>query len=260
MQAVGALVFAAAVAAALLGGPLAVAIVVVVAAMAVLLDFTLLLGRAGAKPILPVAAVPAVALPVLVAFDPSPSGAAWARVPEFYAVAVLGGFLLVLVFGRRRNVTSGLGVTFAVGLFVGLGAAGLLLLYGLGATWLVALVVVALAADLAGPLAGAALQRSDEASRELAQTVPLIAAVVAVVVASAALAVLVPMEWATAGLLGAAAAVAALGGEHLREVLTAEAGVGSGGPVFGGGVVVGAVDALFLSAPVAYVLARAAVL
>jgi hypothetical protein len=260
MQAVGALVFAAAVAAALLGGPFAVAVVVVVAAIAVLLDFTLLLGRAGVKPIVPVAAVPAVALPVLVAFDPSPSGLAWARVPDFYAVAVLAGFLLVLAFGRRREVTRGLGVTFAVGLVVGLGASGLLLLHGLGLSWLLALVVVALAADGAGSLATALLSRASGRSQDVAQTVPLLAAVVAVLIASAALAVFVPLEWTTAGLLGAAAAVAALGGEHLREVLTAEAGVGSGGPLFGGGVVVGAVDALFLSAPVAYVLARAAVL
>jgi hypothetical protein len=273
MQAVGALGFAVAVAAARAVGPTAVAVVAVAAAAVALLDAALLFGRAGAKAVLPVAAIPGLVLPVLAALSQGDEGVGWHRVGEVFALAVMGGFALVLVFGRRRGVVAGLGVAFASGLLVGLGAASLVLLEALGAglRWVLALAALAASADVAAAAATALQERrrgetvpdSGETPHTLPPGVaPLLATIAAVAVVALVLVFVLEPPFApwVAAVLAAAVAVAALGGEHLRRMLTVEAGLEERPSGLGTGSVLGAVDALLLSAPVAYVLARAVLL
>jgi hypothetical protein len=264
MQAAGAVGFAGVVAAAVAVGPGAVAAVAIAAAVLGLLDAVRLFGRAGARPVLPAAAIPGVALPVLAALEPAQSAASWGRIGEVFAVAVLAGFALVLVFGRRRRVVVGLGAAFAAGLLVGLGAASIVLLYALpgGLTWLLALLALAVAADATGPVVAAIEARRGGGATEVTQlgSAPLLVTLVVLVVLTTVLALGLdpPLTPWLAVILGAAVAVAALGGEHLRRALVVEARRAPAG-MFGAGAVLGAVDALLLSAPVAYVLARAVV-
>lgn len=261
VQVVGPIVFAGAVLAALFAGPVVLGIVVVCSAGLALVDTTLLFGRSGARPILPVAAIPAVALPAVVAFDSDVTGLGWERVSAAFAIAVVAAFTLALVFGRRRGVVDAVGTTFAAGLLIGLGATCLVLLRELpsGLEWVLTIAVLAVIAEVTGPaVALVAAHRDAEVGAAPVTLVPLIA----VALAAVALYFLIgdPLEpWITA-LIAIAAAVAALGGDHLRRVLADEGGVSDNPGLIGTGGVLASVDGLLLSAPVVYVLARAAVL
>lgn len=263
MQAVGSVGFALAVAAALAAGPPALGVVVVAAAFVVLLDLTLLLGRAAAKPVLPVAAVPGLVLPVLAAIGAGGDEGAWGLVGDVFAFTVIGGFALVLVSGRRRGAVIGLGATFAAGLLVGLGAASVLLLAALpdGVRWVLAVAVLAAVADAAMPVAVGLNARWRDGERRATGIVPVVATIALLGAAAGALSFVLapPLTLGAAAVFAAAVAVAALGGDHLRRVLATEAGMAERPPVLGGGVVLGAVDAVLFAAPVAYVIARAAV-
>lgn len=260
--------------AALLAGPTAFTVVVLVLAVLALLDLSLLLASSGAKPVLPVAAIPGLLLPLAVAgADPL---AGWEALPGFFAVALLAAFALILVFGRRTSVVAGLGATVAAGLVVGLGAASLLLLRGLaeGFRWVLALAVLVLAAEVAGPLARAVRSRADwdpgddveELPGELG-TAPLEGigpALLAVAVGASALTVWLapPVGLLAAALLAVIALVATLGGAYLQHALATEAGVDTDHPGArpGEGLLLGAAGALLLGAPAVYILARSAAL
>lgn len=266
----GALIAAVGVAALLVGARALAGVVVVVAALA-LVDASLLLGRAGARPVLLAALLPGLVLPVVAAMDPAEG---WARAPVTFAGALVLGFALLIVFGRRRGAVAGLGATMAVSLLVGLGAASLVLLRALpdGFRWVVALAVLVLAADGAGPLLALTRRGSagvgageDPAEQDLA--VPLDAVLpgllAVVVLGGLVLYVLAPpLTWMVVALLGAVALIAALGGDYLQRALTLEAGVrvGTGSVRLGRGGIFALVDAILIAAPAAYVVARSAVL
>jgi hypothetical protein len=251
---------------ALVLGPLAFAVLVLAVAVAVLVDLSLLLAAAGARPVLPVALVPGLVLPAMVAGDVAVDpGAGWDRLPGAYAAALLGAFVLVLVFGRRGGAVAGLGSTAIAALLVGLGASGLILLRGLpsGTTWVLVVVGLVVAADGAGPLARAVLSRRASDDVLLPPGLPQVApALVAVAVVVGLLAALLdaPFEPVVLAGLGLVAVVAALGGAELHRVLVAEAGVGGGDGRVGEGLLLGVVDATAIAAPAAYVLARAVAL
>lgn len=273
-------VLALAAVAALLVGVEALAVLVLVIAVVALLDLSLLLGRGGARPVLPVALVPGLVLPALVAFDiDADQTGGWERIPDVFAIAVMLGFLLVLLFGRRGGATAGLGATFIVGLLVGLGSASVLLLRALpdGFRWVLALLVLVIAADVAGPLARLMRsndrRRSDDAygydefalvagAEEEPSDVGLASAVIAVLLAAALVYATLapPLGAATTALLALIALIAVLGGDHLLGALAGEAGIDADAahaPRLGQGIVFGLVDSLLLASPAAYVLARA---
>jgi CDP-diglyceride synthetase len=265
---------------ALVAGPTAFTILVIALAVVVLVDLAVLLGRAGARPVLPAAVVPGVVLPAMVATDVVGDPAAgWDRIPGAFAVALLLGFALVLVFGRRAGAVLGLAGTAVASLLVGLGASGVILLRGLpdGFAWVLALLLLVAAADGAGPLLRAVLARmepSDGAdpglSREEALAgqvlagqalVGIVPALVAVALVSLGLGLLFgsPLEPLVLVLLSLVAVVAALGGGFLQRALALEAGVSPDAlvPRIGNGIIFGALDALLIAGPAAYVMARA---
>lgn len=255
-------------------GPVAFAVVVLALALVVIVDLSVLSAGAGARPVLPVALVPGLILPAMVAADVAASPAAgWDRIPGAFAVAFLLGFVMVLVFGRRGGAVVGLGATCMISLFVGLGASALILLRGLpeGFRWVLAILVLTIAADVAGPAVNRVVGRrswdleddpmgdADVASTPLHGVLP---ALVAVALVGAAVAVVLapPLRPVMTGLLALIAVVAALGGSYLQRALAAEAHVDPDAPEprVGQGLILGAVDALVLAAPAAYVLARSA--
>jgi hypothetical protein len=250
---------------ALLLGPMAFAVAVVLVAALVLFDVSGLLARSQARPVVLVAAVPALGLPIAAAADPV-SG--WERLPLYFAGTVLAAFALVLVFGRRRRVVAGLGATAFVALLVGLGAASLLLLRGLdlGFRWVLGFGLLAAAADLGASIADLVRARVVEEHEPDEDLSPsrwdLPATVLLVTVVAAALAALLepPFRPGTAAVFALVAVTAGLGGTHLRRSLAAEAGapVGVADALrVGEGLFLGVVDVVLLGAPAVYVLARA---
>lgn len=161
--------------AALVAGQASFAIVVVTVAIVLLADFAALMSSVGSRPVVLAAALPATGIPVAVAIAPS-SG--WTLLPVLVASGVLGAFVLVLAFGRRRAVTAALGATALTGLIIGLGAGGLLLLRALpeGFRWALGVLLVAVVVDGV---------RTAAASR--AEPGPAAAATVAVALAGAGL-------------------------------------------------------------------------
>jgi CDP-diglyceride synthetase len=260
--------------AALLLGPAAFSVLVLILAVVALVDISVLLSNAGARPVLPVALIPGLVLPALVAADVTgATGSGWDRIPAVFAGAFLLGFLLVLAFGRRAGSVMGLGATAVVSLLVGLGASSLILLRGLphGFRWILAFGVLVLAADVAHPLVRAVAARREarfEAEDDLAGRAgpgspslqAVLPALVAVAVAGVILVVVLeaPHEPPAVALLALIAVVAALGGAHLHRSLSTEAGVETDRAHrgIGAGVAFGALDAVILGAPAAYVLAR----
>lgn len=242
--------------------------VVVVVAAATLVDLGGLLAKAGARPVLLAAAVPAVGLPLAVAVDPE---AGWERLPTFVTIGFLAALVLVLVFGRRRAVTAGLGATVVSALVVGLGAGCLLLLAALpaGVRWIVGVGVVVTAADVGAAASLRLLDRHDgddglarprEGGRWLPGLLPLLTVALAVVVVMLVLDP--PLTPRTAALLGLIGLVAAVGGAQVHRSLAVEAGVAivDDRVRLGGGLVFSVVDAALLASPAAYVLARSAAL
>lgn len=255
--------------AALLSGATALATVVVVVAAVVLVDFCLLLAGARARPALLVAVLAGVALPIVVAFDPDQG---WARLPFAFAASLLLGFMLLLVFGRRRGVVAGLGATMLAALVVGLGASSIVLLRALpdGFRWVLALLVLVLAADLTPALVSLvrSRRRTDEAADdpdEEALVIPLDAVLPGILLVAATAAALVPLldpplTWLTVALLALVSLIAALGGSYMHRALLVEAGLPLRGSRSVRGALTGIADSVLLAAPAAYVIARSAVL
>lgn len=270
--------------AALLVGPAALAVLVVAVGAVALIDLSSVLARSGARPVLPAALVPGVAMPLLIALEVAgePAGAGrlaedawgWDRAPEMFAVALILGFALVLVFGRRSGATAGVGATMTASLVVGLGTSSLLLLRALpdGFRWTAALLALVLAADVATPLS-ALLRSANVRNRDYAygyeeftgfaegngrRPAGVTAMIVAVVLVGAgAYALLAPPIGALAAALMAMIALfAAVTGAHLSWALTAEAGTSENERFrLGDGLVFGLVDTVLIAAPAAYVLA-----
>jgi hypothetical protein len=242
-------------------GPFAVALTVLAAL--VLVDAGGLLARAEARPILPVALIPGLGMPVLAALRPR---AAWEALPLLVAGAFAAAFLLALVFGRRKGIAHAVGATLVVGLVVGLGSGSLLLLRALphGFRWVLAFGLIAAAADLGGPL-HAALARRTQGGRAVRAEVDLLGPVLAAAGSALALGVLLrpPLVAPVVALLALVALTAALGTADLHRALVADAHaapVGAASPRLGDGRLLAVVDGVLLGAPVAYLVARSAVL
>jgi CDP-diglyceride synthetase len=256
-------------------GATAFAVLVLAVSVAALGAVSRLLARPGARPVLPVALIPGLILPAMIAGDVAgdPS-AGWDRIPGAFAVAVLAGFALVLLFGRRGGAVAGLAGTATASLLVGLGASGLILLRGLpdGTTWVLAVLALLVAADGAGPLVRRLQARRDAddpdeidllapAPIPLAGVLPALVAV-AIVAGILVAALEPPFEPLIVALLAVVAVVAALGGGYLHRALSLEAGLRphEAEPRVGEGLLLGVVDAAAIAAPAAYVLARSAAL
>jgi hypothetical protein len=257
---------------------------VVLAAAAAVVDLAVVLGRVGPRPVLPAAFLAGVGLPALAAVEAVGRPlAGWERIPIVVAIALLIGFILVLLVGRRGGAVAGLGSTVTIGLLVGLGASALLLLRGVGGgfRWVLALLLLVAAVEAARPLARLIqdarrvpeedFEYDDVAPDEDAPLVVLAPAVVGVGLVGAAVYAMLDPPLAALPTLGLAviALTASLGGSRLHEVLLAEAGLACGGgaasaggaeatpPLAPPGAFLGAVDSLLLAAPAAYLLAEA---
>lgn len=256
---------------ALILGPGPFGAVVITVGALVLIDTCGMLSRVGSRPVVLVALLPGVAMPIAVARRPD---AGWEALPGWFAVAVIGAFTLVLVFGRRSRITDALGSTMLASLLVGLGSSSLLLLRGLdaGFRWVVGFGLVAVAADLGGAALGLARRhrwdeevRGDDRGEDRPGALLEIGAPVLAVALGAAVLVVAlapPFTPARAGLLGLVALTAGLGGGYLQRSLAVEAGVDPDDDQtgVGEGLLLGVADALLLGAPAAYVLARSAAL
>lgn len=245
---------------ALVLGPGPFAVVLTLVAVVALVDLTGVLSRAAARPILPAALIPAVGLPVTVGVRPD---LGWDLVPLFVAAGFVVTFLFALLFGRRRGIVQGAGTTVLAGLIVGLGAASLVLLRGLpgGFRWVLAFGLIAAAADLGGPVVAAVQARrggGHPAEGGLAAGV-----VAAVLTAAVLLVALRPtLSLPVTALLALIALTATLGAADLHRGLVAEADLEAplDRPRLGDGVVFGLLDGVLIGAPIAYILARSAVL
>lgn len=242
--------------AALVAGRVPFAVVVVVLSVGLLADFSGLLARAGPRPVTLAAAVPGIGLPAAVAVRPETG---WTAVPDFAAAGVLAAFVIVLVFGRRRDVTAALGGSALAGLVVGLGATGLLLLRALpdGFRWVLGVLAVVAAVDVA---------RQSAASRMRAPAAGA-ATVAAALVASGLLAAVAdpPFSLATAAGVAAVALLAVAAAVVLHEavddaVANATVDATRPRPSRRGGVLVFAALPALLAAPAAYAIARVAIL
>ena len=112
-------------------------VLVALLAAVLLVELSDILGRDGARPVLPAAAIPALGLPLTAVVTPDGT---WERLPVFLAGMLLAGFALLLVGGRRRRVTEALAGTCLAGTVIGLGAGSLVLLRALpgGFAWALA--------------------------------------------------------------------------------------------------------------------------
>lgn len=237
---------------ALLGGPLPFAVFVVVVAGAGLLDAAGLLARAGARPVVVAAAGPGIALPFAVAVDPN---AGLRVLPPLTAGMILLAFCLMVGFGRRTGAAAGLGATALAGLLVGVGTSSLLLLRYTphGLRWLLGLGALVVVADVTG----LALRHwAVVPSAWLEFGAPLAAAALAAVGVWQVLDP--PFEPVTAMRFGLVGVLASVCGTRLEHSLGLEANSqpGSSPPRLGDGRILASVDALLLSAPAAYLLAR----
>jgi hypothetical protein len=258
------------VAAALIAGHTPFAVAVVLVGLAGLVDLSDLLARASRRPILPAALVPALGLPLVVLRGPD---VGWEQFSGFVAGGFLVAFVALLLFGRRREVTATLGATMVAGLVAGLGGASLLLLHALpeGFRWVLGLLALVVAADVAGPLAVLVRQRlidvpgrfdsEPDVDMEPGVAEAVVFPSLAAAAAGALLVWLVSPPWdpRLAGLVALAAVLATMGGRFLGTMLVVEA-VRPRPRGRTPGILLGSVDGLLLAAPVAYVLARAAAL
>jgi hypothetical protein len=238
------------------------AIVTIMLAGVVLADLGDALGQAAQRPVLLAAAVPGLVLPAVVAATDVDG---WAAIADFFAVMLLGAFGLIIVFGRRVGVTAAVGATALVGLVAGLGAVSLLLLRELpdGFRWVAGVAALIVAAELGAP-AGRALagrlraRRGDEDHRrpddEPAPGPGLALAAVFLIIGGGVLVALwsPPFGPPAAAAVGAAVFVVRVLTDELGAALLTEArGRGQAGMALG---------MILLTAPVAYVLARSAVI
>ena len=115
-------------------------LLVALLAAVVLVELSDTLGRGGARPVLPAAAIPALGVPLAAILAPD---GAWEWLPVFLAGMLLAGFALLLA-GRRDRVTEALAATCLAGTVIGLGAGSLVLLRALpgGYAWALATVLL----------------------------------------------------------------------------------------------------------------------
>lgn len=244
-------------------GPGPFVVVLTLLAVTALLDLGGVLARASARPILPVALLPAIGMPLVAATEPR----AWRLLPLLAAGAFLATFVVALLAGRRRGVVEAAGSTLLAGIFVGLGTGSLVLLHALpdGPRWVLAFLLVVLAADVGAPLAerlGSARRARHASTADGDLLGPAAAAAVAAV--AAAVLLRPPLGLVTATLLGLVGLTAAVGATDLLRALRADA-TDSLHPRptvarIGDGLLLGAVDGMLLGAPAAYVIARSSVL
>ena len=146
MNTIGALLLVAV--AAFFGGRLFLVAVLLLAGMT-LLQMSRELAAVGPRPVLLAAAVAGLGTPVWASLRPE---AGLGSLPALIVTMVLLAFTAMIVSGRR-SVTAVMSATMLCGLLVGLGA-GTLVLLGMGAgwRWVVGVVVIAAAVELAGAL------------------------------------------------------------------------------------------------------------
>ena len=242
---VATVVVAAAVLAATAGGVAVVAGVAVLVGLLATVDASRLLGRYCARPVLPAAAVPVVALPVVAAND---AATTWTQVGGWYVATFVAATALLLLSGRRHGATMGLGATMAVAAVVGLGAGALVLLAALpsGGVWLVVVVLLAVAADVPDRLVGL---RAHREGGEPPRARPGPGAIAALATA------LTP---AASPLMIAAVAVTVLVADRVVVMVarsTPSRGAAPGRAPAPGGLL-GSCGTLLLAAPVAYLVLR----
>lgn len=230
---------------ALLAGPQALAAATVAASVATLLELSVLFRRAGDRPVLLAALLPAVAMPLAALRDPTE---AWERIPVLVALTVLAAFVLLVVSRRRRRVTAALAATCVAGVTVGVGATCLVLLRARpeGLRWCLSLVLLLALPVVAGSVAEAVVGRG---AVTLATRVIVLGAVAGALAAAFDPPVGVP----AAAVLAVVAAVAT----PAARVLAGPEAVAVRRPRVGGGAVVTGCGAGLLAAPGAYLLARA---
>lgn len=252
---VATVVVAAAVLAATAGGVAVVAGVAVLVGLLATVDASRLLGRYCARPVLPAAAVPVVALPVVAAND---AATTWTQVGGWYVATFVAATALLLLSGRRHGATMGLGATMAVAAVVGLGAGALVLLAALpsGGVWLVVVVLLAVAADVPDRLVGLGAHREAGQPARARPGPGAIAALGGVVFAAAALAT--ALAPAASPLMIAAVAVTVLVADRVVVMVarsTPPGGAAPGRAPAPGGLL-GSCGTLLLAAPVAYLVLR----
>jgi molybdopterin converting factor small subunit len=257
-------------AAALVGAPAAFPTVVVAVAAVTAIDACGLLTRAGYRPVTLAAACHAVGLPLAVTVAPK---AGLRLLPAFAAGLTLMMFCLVLGVGRegrrgrpvrRRRIgraclAEDLGVTAAAALLIGVGAAGLMLLWATpeGPRWVLRLSALVVAADAAGGV----LRRWVAAAPFWLE---LGVALASVTLAAVALVRTMrgPFTLTTSVLLALVALLASVCGTRLQRSVAAEAEPRirprGGRAWLGHGCVLARVVALLLAAPAAYLLAHTA--
>lgn len=231
-------VLAVAAAVAMAAGARPFGVLVALLAAAILVEVSAMMGRDGARPVLPAAAIPALGLPLAAAFAPEGT---WERLPVFLVGMLLAGFVLLLVGGRRHRVTEALAGTCLAGTVIGLGAGSLVLLRVVpgGFAWVLATLLLA-----AVPAAVM------WAARELAGQPARIAAAAAVVAVGIVAGVLIAVYDAALSptvIVGLAAIGWAAGVLGRALQLRGAEPAGLLLPLLGG---------CLLAAPVAYVLAR----
>lgn len=240
------------------GGATVVVAVAVLVGLAAVLDGARLFGRLGARPVLPAAALPVVALPIGAADDPT---TIWARIGSWYAGALVLAALLLLLAGRRHRATLGLGSTMALAAVAGLGAVGLVLLAAVpdGAAWLVAVALLMAAGDVPDRVARIVLTRRGRGGPTLAR-VAAAAALGGTVFAAAGLATALSEMVSPLGVVAVAAIVwvagrvgAALWPRGLPTLERSPPALATGGPLAASGT-------LLLAAPLSYLVVRIGVL
>lgn len=129
------------------GGRVFLVAVLLLAGVA-LLELVGAMGRVGPRPVLIAAAVAAFGVPVRASAQPED---ALGGMPAMLVTMVLLAFVLMIVTGRRSDVTAALGATLLCGALVGLGAGALVLLERSpgGWRWIAGLVVLAALTEFA---------------------------------------------------------------------------------------------------------------
>ena len=226
-----------------MGGRVFGSAVVLLAAVA-LLGFATAFAAAGPRPVLAGAGVAGLGIPLRLVLTPQDQ---FEPVPALLSAMVLVAFGLLIVSGRRSDITTALGATAVCGLVVGLGAGGLILLRSVqhGFRWALAVVVLTLIPEVAAALAPRV--RPGITGVAQAARVVLIAAITGGLLAAANPPMTPAAGIATAVICAAAAYAAA----QLEQAVAAEAPASRAGDVagirwFGG---------LLLAAPAVYLVA-----
>lgn len=250
-------VIAAVVLAAAAGGVTAVAVVAVGVGLIALVDGARLFALLGARPVLPAALVPVVALPIMAAGDPP---AMWARIGSWYAGAFVLAALLLLLAGRRHHAALGLGSTMALAVLAGLGGVSLVLLLSLsaGAVWLVVVVLLVAAGDAPDRAARAVLARRERDGPALTR-IPAVAAFGGTVFAAAGIATALAGVLSPVSVVVVAVITWVVGRAAVALWPLGLPTLGRSPPLLAAGGLLAAVGTMLLAAPLTYVVVRTGV-